>query len=154
MTAPIVVGVYGSESCRAALEWALTEAVLRRCPVEAVSVTTANDRLIELRFGPSTYAVSARDQVASAATRHPSVPLRHTWLIGSPALTLVRAARDAAMLVLGSHGTGRRARGALGSMSEYCSKHAECPVVLVVAGRRDNLVAPVSTPRGASHRGN
>ncbi|KAG2697627.1 hypothetical protein I3760_07G115300 [Carya illinoinensis] len=34
-------------------------------------------------------------------------------------------------LVMGSHGYGFFKRALLGSVSDYCAKHAECPVVIV-----------------------
>ncbi|TKY52463.1 Universal stress protein A protein [Spatholobus suberectus] len=38
---------------------------------------------------------------------------------------------DADTLVMGSHGYGFFKRALLGSVSDYCAKHAKCPVVIV-----------------------
>ena len=60
---------------------------------------------------------------------------------GRPADVLSRAARDADLLVLGSHGHGRLRHAALGSVSENCVRKASCPVVV--------LPVPSSTPQPA-----
>jgi hypothetical protein len=44
---------------------------------------------------------------------------------------LVEAAHDAAMLVVGSGHKSLVARALLGSVSEYCVRHAKVPVVVV-----------------------
>ncbi|GJP44433.1 hypothetical protein CLOM_g3840 [Closterium sp. NIES-68] len=38
---------------------------------------------------------------------------------------------EASMLVIGSHGHGPVKRSFLGSVSDYCSKYARCPVVVI-----------------------
>lgn len=45
--APVVVGVDGSEDGAQALRWAATEAALRGCAVEAISVSTAGERVLK-----------------------------------------------------------------------------------------------------------
>jgi nucleotide-binding universal stress UspA family protein len=129
--APIVVGVDGSEDSAQALRWAATEAALRGCAVEAISVSTAGERVLEARTGYAPFADRAAAQVAAVARAHPTVQLRHIRTIGSPAPALVRTARGAAMLVVGSRGAGAMARALLGSVSSYCARHADCPVVII-----------------------
>jgi nucleotide-binding universal stress UspA family protein len=46
---------------------------------------------------------------------------------------LIDAARDAELLVVGSHGRGQLAEAMLGSVSSFCVHHAVGPVVIVRA---------------------
>lgn len=50
---------------------------------------------------------------------------------GTPASVLLRAARDASLLVVGSRGLGGFAGLLLGSVAQHCVQHAACPVVVV-----------------------
>ena len=50
---------------------------------------------------------------------------------GDPTEELVKASRDADMLVVGSRGGGGFARLLLGSVSSQVMHHAECPVVAI-----------------------
>jgi nucleotide-binding universal stress UspA family protein len=50
---------------------------------------------------------------------------------GSAAPVLLEAARDAALLVVGSRGRGEFTELVLGSVSDNCVRHAGCPVVVV-----------------------
>jgi nucleotide-binding universal stress UspA family protein len=54
---------------------------------------------------------------------------------GFPAKTLIQAARDSDMLVVGSRGGGGFASLVLGSVSNQVVHHASCPVVVVPAGK-------------------
>jgi nucleotide-binding universal stress UspA family protein len=55
---------------------------------------------------------------------------------GHPSPILVAASRDASLLVVGSRGHGEFSGMLLGSVSEFCATHAECPV-LVYRGNED-----------------
>jgi nucleotide-binding universal stress UspA family protein len=50
---------------------------------------------------------------------------------GNPAEELVKAARGADMLVVGSRGSGGFGRLLMGSVSSQVTHHAECPVMVV-----------------------
>jgi nucleotide-binding universal stress UspA family protein len=54
---------------------------------------------------------------------------------GDMAEELVRASRDADMLVVGSRGSGGFARLLMGSVSSQVTHHAECPVVVIPGSR-------------------
>lgn len=54
---------------------------------------------------------------------------------GDVAEELVKASRDADMLVVGSRGSGGFARLLMGSVSSQVTHHAECPVVVIPEGR-------------------
>lgn len=73
----------------------------------------------------------ALNRVMQLAASH-GVPARSELVQGSPKETLVDAAASEAAdcLVVGTHGAGL-ARALLGSVSEHCSRHAPCPVLVV-----------------------
>jgi nucleotide-binding universal stress UspA family protein len=52
---------------------------------------------------------------------------------GSPARTLLDAAADADLLVVGSRGLGGLRRLLVGSVSQQCVHHSTCPVAVVHA---------------------
>jgi nucleotide-binding universal stress UspA family protein len=126
----IVVGVNGSQASAKALRWAAAEAAVRGCAVEAVSVTTAAKRA-EAQAGYVHLVDKAAGPVTEIGREFPSVHIRHRRTIGAPARNLVRAAHGAAMLVVGSRRAGALMRILLGSVSAYCARHANCPVVIV-----------------------
>lgn len=60
----------------------------------------------------------------------PAIPLWTLVAEGDPAASLIEAAKDASVLVLGTRGRSRWAGVLLDSVSQRCST-AACPVVLV-----------------------
>jgi nucleotide-binding universal stress UspA family protein len=71
------------------------------------------------------------DAVADAVGAHPPVTVRARVAQGHPALVLIRTAKAADLLVLGSHGHGGFVGALLGSVAQHCVQHAPCPVVIV-----------------------
>jgi nucleotide-binding universal stress UspA family protein len=141
----IVVGVDNSEGARAALRFALDEAKLRQATLRAVHswqfgyigglgiegyAPVVGADLSDLR--------SAAEAVLDA-TLHEAVPdadglvIERRVVEGSPATVLVDESRNADLLVVGSRGHGGFAGLLLGSVSQQCAHHAECPVVIVRA---------------------
>jgi nucleotide-binding universal stress UspA family protein len=59
---------------------------------------------------------------------------------GRPVPSLVRAAADADLLVVGSRGRSGIAAVILGSVSSACVHYATCPVVVVPPARRSSPV--------------
>jgi nucleotide-binding universal stress UspA family protein len=129
----VVVGVDGSAASRKALAWAADEARLRGArlrAVHAVELPAASwlPGLAAFSAGLAEQGVAvlndAIEQELGAAVVEREAP--HD----SPARALLRAARDADLLVVGSRGRGGFA-GRLGSVSHQCAQHSPCPLVIV-----------------------
>ena len=137
MTYRIVVGVDGSPHSEAALRWALDEATARGGSVSAVfcwqipflSIPGAFDRG-ELEQTYKNYV----NEIVSTVAPSPAVPLATVVAEGDPAESLIIAAAQAELLVVGTRGRSPFAGLVLGSVSQRCAAAARCPVVLVKAG--------------------
>lgn len=115
MTYRIVVGVDGSAYSEAALRWALDEATARNGSVSAVfcwqipflSIPGAFDRE-ELEQTYKNYV----NEIVSAVAPSPAVPLATLVAEGDPAESLITAAAQAELLVVGTRGRSPFACGA------------------------------------------
>lgn len=136
----IVVGVDASEGSRAALRWAFEEAALRRCPLVAVTVwqypvlTTlpafgALPPIEDLSEEAATALRQVLDEEGVATTA--DVEVETVVAEGAAAASLLEAAGDADLLVVGSRGHGGFTGMLLGSVSQHVVNHAPCPVVVV-----------------------
>jgi nucleotide-binding universal stress UspA family protein len=150
----IVVGVDGSPGGRLALRWALREAARRGGTVQAViawqwegpTVATVIDVNPEAAKDRAVQVLSRELDAAMADFTTPP-PVATEVVRGSAAPVLTRAAADADLLALGSHGHGRLHRAVLGSVSEECIRHAGCPVVVVPLPAPDRRLAEVVAAR-------
>jgi nucleotide-binding universal stress UspA family protein len=139
MTYRIVVGVDGSDHSAAALRWSLDEAEKRSGEVVAVfswqvpflSFPGAFDRE-ELEAAAKAFLVESVKEIAPS----PAVPLRTFVAEGEPTESLLAAAKDADLLVVGTRGRSRFAGIRLGAVSLGVAGNAVCPVVLV---RQDDV---------------
>lgn len=142
----IVVGVDHSPGAKAALLFAAKEAQLRGATVRAVhawqygyigypglgeGVPALGSDLKELQ---ATAEAALAGSVREALTES-DVEIEERVVQGAPAGVLVDQSRDADLLVVGSRGRGGFAQLLLGSVSQQCAHHAECPVVIVHAKR-------------------
>jgi len=136
-TGRIVVGVDGSPSSAAALDWAAHQAELTGSHLELVGAwewpTTYG---APIAFPPDyDPAADVRRVLEEAVTKmrvgHPGVDARLTVLEGHPAPVLVSASRGATLLVVGCRGHGEFAGMLLGSVSEHCVTNAHCPVLVL-----------------------
>ncbi|MGY1679923.1 universal stress protein [Geodermatophilus sp. SYSU D01176] len=148
-SARVVVGVDGSPGAFAALVWALAEAARSGADVEVVSAFPVDDywhdpllidarRIETLRSdtGARARAFVARamsDPAVTAVPRVAAVEVFFEVAAGEPAEHLVRLARGARLLVVGSRGRGGVRSTLLGSVALHCTTHAPCPVVVVHA---------------------
>jgi nucleotide-binding universal stress UspA family protein len=135
----IVVGIDGSAGSRAALRFAAEEADLRKTTLKVVSAwhlptglytapTYVNLDLDVLRKDAAGIADQELVEVLGAdRAKALEVVIRE----GNAAEALLEESRGAEMLVVGSRGHGGFAGLLLGSVSQQCSAHAACPVVVV-----------------------
>lgn len=137
----IVVGVDGSNSARTALRWAMQQAELTGAWVQAVAAWEF-PAFYSWEGGPmppDDFERSARngmDETVDAvqAELGSDVSLQRDLEHGHAAQVLLDAARGADLLVVGSRGHGSFYGALLGSVSQRCAQHAECPVVIVRGG--------------------
>ena len=132
------MGVDGSPAAGRALEWAAAEAERTGASLHLVAAwmfpmalgyaftTTVDD-----------VRLSAQDAIDRALARvadvAPGVPVSGETVEQAPAPALVAAAAGAGaeLLVVGSRGLGGFQGLLMGSVSQYCTRHATCSVVVV-----------------------
>ncbi|UOX90674.1 universal stress protein [Amycolatopsis sp. FBCC-B4732] len=133
----IVVGVDGSDAGTAALVWAVGQAETSGADLEVVTVWTY-DAMLDDASVNRTLAEARRahvhelEKLVTAVTKeHAGVPAQCSAPTGDPAEVLVDLAKDATMLVVGSHGKGKLREVLAGSVSSACLRHATCPVAVI-----------------------
>jgi nucleotide-binding universal stress UspA family protein len=152
----IVVGVDGSEDSKHALAWAANEAALRGASLDVVHVFEynlgwANFGVDESMSGAEVAAVreaieqSARDAAEQAEALIEGLVAElaidgvevTTEVVEAnrPAQELIDRSRGADLLVVGSRGRGGFRSLMLGSVSQQCATHAECPVAIIRSQR-------------------
>ena len=133
----IVVGVDGSESSMQALRWAR---YLAGATGDGVEVVTAWQARGAYNMGviPEQNASGDADPLATAtnAVEHvygeaKPATVQITVHEGHAAKVLIDASDGARMLLVGSRGLGGCSGLLLGSVSNTCSEHARCPVLIV-----------------------
>lgn len=133
----IVVGVDGSEASLRALEFAAEEARLRRASlhvIRAFPAPTAAGIPVPVEYFDELEAEARReldlavDAVPACAGAREVV---RTVVAESPVSALLAASSEADILVVGSRGRGGFSALVLGSVSQQCVQHAQCPVVIV-----------------------
>jgi nucleotide-binding universal stress UspA family protein len=138
----IVAGVDGSASSVEALRWAVRQAELTGSCVDAVIAWQYPATAVGFGWGAiaddTDYAELAAKTVAEAISQAvdpaTDVQVRLVVVHGYPAQVLTEHAAGADLLVVGSRGHGGFAGTLLGSVSQHCTHHAPCPVV-VIRGR-------------------
>ncbi|NBE85057.1 universal stress protein [Micromonospora rubida] len=129
---PVLVGVDGSASSRAALGFAFDCAARRSAPLLAVQVTEPARTV-----GGGDPAGSAEDAraelveaVARYGRRHPSVPVECHSVLGDPGNVLVDRSRSAQLAIVAGRGD-EPLRGMLGAVSQSLLYHSPAPVIVV-----------------------
>lgn len=142
----IVVGIDGSHNASHALEWAMTEAGMRKAELTVITVNSViagywSRRPIPMP-GDDQKVAEARELAETAVAkiavdlgdRQPA-SVRVVAKNGFPAQALIDASEDCDLLVVGSRGGGGFGALAVGSITDQVVHHAKCPVVVVPAGR-------------------
>jgi nucleotide-binding universal stress UspA family protein len=139
----IIVGVDHSPGAKETLRFALEEARLRDTSLRVVhawqfgyvgatgiegGLPAVGGELAEFRNAAAEALDATLRETISEAS---GVKIQRRVVEGAPAAVLVNESRGAELLVVGSRGHGGFARLLLGSVSQQCAQHAECPVVIV-----------------------
>jgi len=135
----LTVGLDGSPSAAAALDWALAEAARRRLAVQLVSVwgtplTVAGPvPTLAVPAMAASARAAAQHAVDAAAKRAADAGVVSTTEVveGEPAEVLVALASGADQLVVGARGRSALVRHLLGSVSTAAVHHATRPVTVV-----------------------
>ncbi len=140
-TSRIVVGVDGSAASRAAFRWAVRQAELTGATVQAITawqypVATGGYAWAPVAVLDSTDLQEAAektlaDEVSEVIGARTDIKVQSQAIEGNPAQVLLEAAADADLLVVGSRGHGGFAGALLGSVSQHCVHHANCPVLVI-----------------------
>ncbi|MFG1965335.1 universal stress protein [Nonomuraea sp. NPDC049028] len=134
----IIVGVDGSTTARAAVEWAVNDALRMGEPLRIVHAVDRSPYQIG-KFPdaalPDTLLREGhrilREALALAHERQPDVEVTTRDIEGAPAEVLREQAKEATEIVLGSRGLGGFAGALLGSVSTHVAGHVHGPVVVV-----------------------
>jgi nucleotide-binding universal stress UspA family protein len=138
----IVVGIDGSDDAHRALSWAMKEAAVRHLPLTVFAIhevsasgwtgnpiILAGDEPLVEKIRKAAEEAVAKVAAELGEPQPPSVTVRA--MNGFAAEELIRASRDADLMVLGSRGAGGFARLLMGSVSNQVVHHAHSPVVVV-----------------------
>ncbi len=157
----IVVGVDGSKEGLAAVSWAVREAAMRGLRVRVVNVvpTWAEMPRDDLHAYLGRWMRESAMSVLEDARRQargetPRVEVETELLHGDPRLSLIKAAGDAELLVVGNHGLGGFRGALLGSVALGVPGQANCPVAVVrempAQPRGEVVVGVDGSPGGAA----
>ena len=118
-SAPVVVGVDGSDAAINAAKWAIDEAISRDVPLRIVHVThiegdeTASQDAFRLEVQYAESSLRAASAAVEATGKPVKVETDILW--GSPDIALIDESRNAALICVGSVGIGAIAHELWGS---------------------------------------
>ncbi|MGV0383142.1 universal stress protein [Corynebacterium sp. 22_2729] len=138
---PVVVGVDGSEISRQALKIAFREAEARGALLRAIHSWTDNQihtsyvGLVDAQNQMDRMIVERQDmmedELKDLIKEYPSVQVEEIVERERPVQSLTEAAKDAQLLIVGSHGRGGFKGMLLGSTSRTLLQYAPCPMMVV-----------------------
>lgn len=137
---PVVVGVDGTRGDDAVIEFAFDHAARRHAPLTAVhawsdaTTTRAARASLITRTWPDIEASERHaldERLARWRDKHPQVEVHPILTEARPAHSILDAAPDPQLIVVGSRGRGGLRGLLLGSVSQALIQHAPCPVVVV-----------------------
>lgn len=138
----IVVGVDGSPTSDAAVDWAARDAAMRNVALTVVHVAPAlsvnwssdpaPDELATWQASQGKQILRDAVAIAEMATQKDGrLRIDSQLFIAVTVPTLVDLTKDAEMIVVGSRGIGAFGRTLMGSVSSGLVRHAHCPVVVI-----------------------
>jgi nucleotide-binding universal stress UspA family protein len=153
----ILVGVDGSASSMAAVNWAARDAAMRNVPLTLIHVIAPvvaaaapwpkipipQDYFERQDDKARRILEDARRAVADSTADH-GPPFVHSVVVHGPTVpTLVNESKIADLMVVGRQGEGAFSRVPFGSVSTGLVNHAQCPVAVVHAEAPPPAQAPV-----------
>jgi nucleotide-binding universal stress UspA family protein len=134
-SAPVVVGVDGSDAAINAAKWAIDEAISRDVPLRIVHVThiegqpsaEGEDFRLDVQYAHS----SLRAATAAVEATGKPVKIETDILWGPPATALINESRHASLVCVGSVGIGALANELCGSTAATLAEEAYCPVAII-----------------------
>lgn len=142
---PIVVAVDGSSLSEAAVRWAAAEAGRRGTTLHIVHAFVYVHAVggymgVFDTADPAEIGGDVCERASRAALEvYPDLTVTSEVRVGRAAPEVIKASRDASMVVLGARGHGRLTGLLAGSVSQQVAMYARCPVVVV---RGDDEPAP------------
>ena len=136
----IVVGIDGSPTALAALDWAANMADTTGDSVEVIATWQfptgyGAGPMFPADYDPAGDATRlVREAIDTARPHHPGVEFVPLVVEGHPTTVLVDASRGAELLALGTRGHGELGGLLLGSVTGHCVAHAHCPVLVLRDG--------------------
>lgn len=135
---PVVVGVDGSSVSDHAVVHAFEFADLTGAPLTAVHAWRGSSALgaggteilVDWKAVEQEESALLSEGLAGMSERFPDVSVTHVTEQGSAAEVLIRQARTAQLIVVGSHGRGPIVGALMGSTSQNLLHHAPCPVTI------------------------
>jgi nucleotide-binding universal stress UspA family protein len=134
-SAPVVVGVDGSDAAINAAKWAIDEAISRDVPLKIVHVThiegqpTAPEDAFRLDIQYAESSLRAATAAVEATGKPVKIETDILW--GSPAAALINESRSASLVCVGSVGIGAIANQLWGSTAATLAEQAYCPVAII-----------------------
>lgn len=140
----VVVGVDGSPASLEALEWALRYSSMTRSDVDVVAAWDWPVNLSLVPIAPDFAPVMSAEQMLDCLIRqkraeHPDLHMDGRVVQGDAASVLEDASKGAALLVIATRGHREFVGFLLGSVSEHCATHAQCPVLVYRSGSQSSM---------------
>jgi nucleotide-binding universal stress UspA family protein len=131
----VVVGVDGSPGAERALLLAAYEAGIRGALLHILSAyeipPSAGWVVVPLNDFEVAAATMVSQSLALVHEHYPDLVTKGEHLCGDAGTVLVEAAKGASLLVVGSRGHSEFKGLFIGSVSEHCTQHSSCPILVV-----------------------
>lgn len=135
---PVLVGIDGSPASLAATEMAFDEASRRGVDVVALhawrDATMVELPGLDLEAMEQEATEALAERLAGFQERYPDVTVRRLVVCDQPARQLIENAKDAQLVVVGSHGRGGFAGMLLGSVSTAVVHAVQTPAIIARSG--------------------